>query len=40
MESNCSKKDIVAESQIPMSYLTELTKGIKLANYVEPKNII
>ena len=37
MESNYSKKDIVAESEIPMSYLTELSKGIKLASYVEPK---
>ena len=38
MQSNYSKKDIITQSGISTSYLTELTKGVKLANYVIPKN--
>jgi hypothetical protein len=37
-QSNYSKKDIITQSGISTSYLTELTKGVKLANYVIPKN--
>tara|TARA_B110000261_G_C12988998_1_gene319529 strand:- start:307 stop:534 length:228 start_codon:yes stop_codon:yes gene_type:complete len=37
-ESNYSKKDIITQSGISTSYLTELSKGIKLSNYVIPKN--
>jgi hypothetical protein len=37
-ESNYSKKDIIEQSGISTSYLTELTKGVKLAEYVIPKN--
>ena len=33
-ESNYSKKDIITQSGISTSYLTELSKGIKLSNYV------
>jgi len=33
-ESKYSKKDIIKQSGIKESYLTELTKGVKLANYV------
>lgn len=32
-----SKKDIIKASGISESYLTELTKGVKLAEYVVPK---
>lgn len=35
--SEYSKKDIVKASGISESYLTELTKGVKLAEYVTPK---
>jgi hypothetical protein len=31
-----SKKDIIKASGISESYLTELTKGVKLAEYVVP----
>ena len=37
-ESEYSKKDIIKQSGISTSYLTELTKGVKLAEYVKPKN--
>ena len=37
-ESEYSKKDIIKQSGISASYLTELTKGVKLADYVIPKN--
>lgn len=37
-KSNYSKKDIIEQSGISTSYLTELTKGVKLAEYVVPKN--
>lgn len=37
-ESDYSKKDIITQSGISTSYLTELTKGVKLADYVIPKN--
>ena len=37
-QSNYSKKDIITQSGISTSYLTVLTKGVKLANYVIPKN--
>ena len=37
-ESNYSKKDIIEQSGISASYLTELTKGVKLAEYVIPKS--
>ena len=33
-----SKKEIILKSGIPISYLTELTKGVKLAEYVTPIN--
>lgn len=36
-ESEYSKKDIIKQSGISASYLTELTKGVKLADYVIPK---
>ena len=36
--SNYSKKDIISQSGISTSYLTELTKGVKLAEYVTPKS--
>ena len=36
--SNYSKKDIITQSGISTSYLTELSKGVKLAEYVIPKN--
>ena len=32
--SECSKKEIIKASGISDSYLTELTKGVKLAEYV------
>lgn len=37
--NNCkySKKDIIKASGISESYLTELTKGVKLAEYVVPR---
>ncbi len=37
---NCdySKKDIIEASGISSSYLTELTKGVKLSDYVIPKS--
>jgi hypothetical protein len=35
--NNYSKKDIIKKSGISSSYLTELSKGIKLAKYVTPK---
>jgi hypothetical protein len=35
---NYSKKDIITQSGISTSYLTELSKGVKLAEYVIPKN--
>jgi hypothetical protein len=37
-DSKYSKKDIITQSGISASYLTELTKGVKLAEYVIPKN--
>ena len=37
-QSNYSKKDIIEQSGISTSYLTELTKGVKLSDYVVPKN--
>jgi hypothetical protein len=37
-ESEYSKKDIIRQSGISTSYLTELTKGVKLAEYVKPRN--
>lgn len=37
-QSNYSKKDIITQSGISTSYLTELTKGVKLAEYVKPIN--
>ncbi len=37
-ESEYSKKDIIKQSGISTSYLTELTKGVKLADYVIPKD--
>lgn len=36
--SSYSKKDIITQSGISTSYLTELTKGVKLAEYVIPKS--
>ena len=36
--SNYSKKDIIEQSGISSSYLTEVTKGVKLAKYVIFKN--
>lgn len=36
-ESEYSKKDIVNQSGISASYVTELAKGVKLAKYVIPK---
>ena len=36
-ESKFSKKDIIIQSGISLSYLTELTKGVKLAEYVTLK---
>lgn len=36
-ESEYSKKDIITQSGIRPSYLAELTKGVKLAEYVTPK---
>ncbi len=33
-----SRKDIIKISGISTTYLTELSKGIKLATYVKPKN--
>lgn len=33
-----SKKDIIEQSGISASYLTELSKGVKLAQYVIPKS--
>lgn len=35
--SEYSKKDIIKASGIPESYLAELTKGVKLAEYVVTK---
>lgn len=37
-ESKFSKKDIIKESGISSTYLTELSKGVKLAEFVTPKN--
>jgi hypothetical protein len=37
-ECDYSKKDIIEQSGISKSYLTELTKGVKLSEYVTPKN--
>lgn len=37
-KSEYSKKDIIKQSGISASYLTELTKGVKLAEYVIPKS--
>ena len=36
-ESDYSKKDIIEQSGISKSFLTELTKGVKLSEYVTPK---
>ena len=36
-KSEYSKKDIITASGISESYLTELTKGVKLSEYVDPK---
>jgi hypothetical protein len=38
IKSQYSKKDIIEQSGISSSYLTELTKGVKLAEYVIPKD--
>lgn len=38
INSEFSKKDIIEASGISASYLTELTKGVKLAEYVILKN--
>ena len=35
---NYSKRDIIEQSGISTSYLTELNKGVKLAEYVISKN--
>ena len=37
-DSEYSKKDIIRQSGISTSYLTELAKGVKLSEYVKPKN--
>ena len=37
-KSKFSKKEIIKASGISESYLTELTKGIKLAEFVIPRN--
>lgn len=37
-KSKYSIKDIIEQSGIPASYFAELNKGVKLANYVTPKN--
>ena len=37
-QSNYSKRDIIEQSGISTSYLTELNKGVKLAEYVISKN--
>lgn len=37
-ESKISKRDIIKESGLAKSFITELTKGVKLAEYVIPKN--
>lgn len=37
-KSKCSKKEIIKASGISESYLTELTKGVKLAEFVIPRN--
>lgn len=37
-DSEYSKKDIIKQSGISPSYLTELNKGVKLSKYVIPKN--
>jgi hypothetical protein len=37
-QSEYSKKEIIKASGIPLSYLTELTKGVKLAEHVIVKN--
>jgi len=38
ISSEYSKKDIIKASGISESYLTELTKGVKLAKFVIPKS--
>ena len=38
IKSKYSRKDIIKISGISTAYLTDLSKGIKLAIYVEPKN--
>ena len=37
-QSEYSIKDIIKQSGISASYFAELNKGVKLANYVIPKN--
>lgn len=36
-ECGCPLKEIVQLSGISMGYLSEVSKGVKLAQYVEPK---
>ena len=36
--SGYSKKDIITQSEISASYLTELSKGVKLTEYVISKD--
>lgn len=36
--SGYSKKDIIKAAKISESYVTELTKGVKMAEYVIPKD--
>lgn len=38
IKSKLSKKDIAIEAGIHKSYGTEISKGVKLANYVIPKS--
>jgi hypothetical protein len=37
-EGKISKRDIIKQSGLPKSFITELTKGVKLAAYVIQKN--
>lgn len=37
-KSGYSKKDIAEAANIPLSYATEIYKGIRLAKYVTPNN--
>jgi hypothetical protein len=38
LKSKFSKKDIVKAARIQESYGTEISKGVKLAKYVNPKD--